>query len=236
MMNKNKKDPSGSFLCYNSHNLIILEFSMQNNIHLQKIAKDVLEQAFQKHKETLQNSTSAEEIYNVEFNLRSDILEIIKITDFTQFTEFYKDFLVAAEERATSLKQESNLVLNVSQFCISVVWNAAFNALSESDFMKEHAQTINDYRTALYKKQEFERLSNITLNGENLKAVDFCDVLWSGWECDAHVWVVNIDNKNQLVTSNHGEMQITEKAFLEGKIKEYEEAIANSKRLLQLLD
>ena len=75
----------------------------------------------------------------------------------------------------------------------------------------------------------------IEVDGLQFNALARTDVLWSGWECDSSVWVVNHDGKNRLVTSNHGKLEFSNSSFLENKIAEYEKAIEESKKLLSLL-
>ena len=75
----------------------------------------------------------------------------------------------------------------------------------------------------------------VTVDDKTFQALDTCEVLWSGWESDDRVWVVDDDGVKKLVTSNHGSEYFTDPSFLEDRIAEYEEAIQNSRRLLNLL-
>ena len=72
--------------------------------------------------------------------------------------------------------------------------------------------------------------------GVEYKSVAYTDVLWAGWECDSLAWVTKKEGENVLITTDHGCRKITDKSFLENKIKEYEEAIEKSKIMLELLN
>ncbi len=82
---------------------------------------------------------------------------------------------------------------------------------------------------------EQEKKLSVNVNNKNFKAIDVCDVFWSGWECDSSVWVVVDEGVPKLVTTNHGSYHFTEPSFLEEKIREYEKAIEDSRRLLELV-
>ena len=75
----------------------------------------------------------------------------------------------------------------------------------------------------------------VTVDDQTFQAIDTCEVLWSGWESDDRVWVVEDDGVKKLVASSHGSTHFIDHRYLENKIAEYEEAIENSCRLLNLL-
>ena len=85
------------------------------------------------------------------------------------------------------------------------------------------------------KQKQIEKFNTIVVGDKTYKAIDGCDVLWSGWECDDSAWVVEENNQKRLVASNHGSLYFEDAQFLENKIKEYHDAITNSIRLLRLL-
>jgi hypothetical protein len=85
------------------------------------------------------------------------------------------------------------------------------------------------------RKLEQERMMTINVNGKKFKAIDICEVLWAGWECDSSIWVVVDEGISKLVTTDHGEAHFTEPSFLEEKISEYEKAIEDSRRLIELV-
>ena len=76
----------------------------------------------------------------------------------------------------------------------------------------------------------------VTIDGKTFQAIDTCEVLWSGWEGDDRVWVIEDDGVKKLVASSHGSKHFTDPSFLEDRIAEYEMAIENSRRLLNLLN
>ncbi len=74
------------------------------------------------------------------------------------------------------------------------------------------------------------------LKGQRCLVVDKAPVYYSGWECDDKAWVVEKDGKHVLVTTNHGGHVEGDVEFLQSKLKEYEDAIAGTQRLLALLE
>jgi hypothetical protein len=60
-------------------------------------------------------------------------------------------------------------------------------------------------------------------------------VLWSGWECDSLAWVVSIDGKRQLVTTNHGRHCFESLDFLDKKLVEYAAAASDTNNALDIL-
>lgn len=81
-----------------------------------------------------------------------------------------------------------------------------------------------------------EAAMNVKVGDRNFRAELSCDVLWSGWECDATAWVVNDDGVRRLVASSHGAAYFAEASFLEERIVEYRAAIAASEGMLALLE
>jgi CRISPR/Cas system CSM-associated protein Csm4 (group 5 of RAMP superfamily) len=92
-------------------------------------------------------------------------------------------------------------------------------------------QELKDYRDA----EAQERLLNIEVDGKKFKALKAIEVLWSGWECDGTAWIVEDQGQKRLVASNHGELYFADKDFLEEKMKEYKEAIAETENALAML-
>lgn len=90
---------------------------------------------------------------------------------------------------------------------------------------------LAEFKIAEAKEKELE----IEVEGKHFKATDICDVLWAGWESDDRAWVVMDEGQAKLVASNHGELTFVEPEFLENKIKEYQQVIEDSHRLLAYL-
>lgn len=129
-------------------------------------------------------------------------------------------------------------------------------ALQDPDF-GELVDVYHDVRNRVYREnysdlgevaKKFAELDNIrqmeqrakeltvTIDAKTFQAIDTCEVLWSGWEGDDRVWVVEDDGVKKLVASSHGSKHFTDPSFLEDRIAEYEMAIENSRRLLNLLN
>ncbi len=127
------------------------------------------------------------------------------------------------------LKEEKykNLVEKYRQIYESVFSTcyASFNCVKEK---------TKDY-VAEKEAEQKERALTVNVEGQVFKAIDMCDVLWAGWECDCLAWVVVDNGKAKLVTSNHGAKYFETAEFLKNKIEEYEQAIKDSRRLLSLL-
>lgn len=79
-------------------------------------------------------------------------------------------------------------------------------------------------------------MSTINVDGKDYTIVQTIEVFWCGWECDNYAWLVKVGHENKLVTTNHGYKEFTEKSFLENKIKEYEDAILQTKNMLDKLN
>ncbi len=104
-------------------------------------------------------------------------------------------------------------------------------------FMENELIQYKIKELSAFREQELrEENLHISVNEIQFKAIDMCDVLWSGWEADYYAWVVEYEGKRKLVTSDHGHKYFSDKDFLINKIKEYEKAIEDSKRLISLLD
>lgn len=87
-----------------------------------------------------------------------------------------------------------------------------------------------------YAQEEQKRLMGVQVDGRAFVAEEVVDVLWSGWECDNHAWLVRDEGVARLVTTDHGSAQFSDRAFLEERIASYQEAIAKTQRMLALLD
>lgn len=61
-------------------------------------------------------------------------------------------------------------------------------------------------------------------------------VLWIGWECDSEAWVMErSDGSRYLVMTNHGEKYNASPEELVERITEYQNAIYQTYRALELL-
>jgi hypothetical protein len=68
----------------------------------------------------------------------------------------------------------------------------------------------------------------IEIDGVTYKKVMAFPVLWNGWECDTEAWV--IENEGQRF------LELVSKAFIEGKIAEYQAVLDSSRAALVHLE
>jgi len=105
------------------------------------------------------------------------------------------------------------------------------NFFNNQHILEKTRQVISEYKKDAAKKE-----LEIVVGGDKYTAVDMCEVLWSGWECDEKIWVVNKGGQFKLVGSDHGEKYFVDESFLTERIQAYEAAIESSKRLLKLCE
>ena len=61
-------------------------------------------------------------------------------------------------------------------------------------------------------------------------------VMFSGWECDDRAWVMERpDGVRYLKTTNHGSPCVVDEKFFNGKLMEYEHAIWQTEKALELV-
>lgn len=128
------------------------------------------------------------------------------------------------------LKEENNQKLFQS-------YKEVFEQVFDKNFQNlEVIQTLLGQWREHVLVQAQEQAKNVEVEGQQFKAIAMCDVLWAGWECDDKVWIVQHEGQNKLIASNHGSTYFAQKQFLEDKIKEYEQAIEQSRKLLAMLN
>jgi hypothetical protein len=127
------------------------------------------------------------------------------------------------------LKKEENKVIFTQYKDISN------NTINEKFLQLDCIKSRNEEWFKVLRQKQLDDALKITVENKNYVAIDMCEVLWSGWECDANAWIVEDEGKKKLVTSNHGSLYFEDASFLENKIKEYEAAIEKSKEMLALL-
>lgn len=208
------------------------------NIHITSLAQTFVDNAIVKECEGIENMDNLEiaQIFVLQRKIQDSIFQDLTSFNFNEAYNFNKAFEVVYQKRAKELMDNDGLTLNKERYRHNYLVRICFQLLNEVSFIKDNELAIQEHVQAIVKKEQYERVAIVKFNGHSLRSIDHTDVYWTGWECDNIAWVVNLDNKNTLLTTNHGDVQITDKKFLEGKIKEYEEAIANSKRLLNLLE
>lgn len=166
------------------------------------------------------------EFYNwyLEVHLKTDIAYKL-ISNWISLIRKSENYNFEDESKDPLKREENQKVFNTyKKICLDVS-----EEFDNRNIIKEKLAEYHKYRA----EKEYQDSLMIHVDGVLYKATEKCEVLWSGWECDNYVWLVNVDGKNKLVTSNHGAKMFVEKDFLEGKVKEYNEAIKNSEKLLK---
>jgi hypothetical protein len=59
-------------------------------------------------------------------------------------------------------------------------------------------------------------------------------ILYHGWEMDGYGYIVQEGGKRQIVTTNHNQPMIVSADFLISKIKEYEESVKETKKIIEI--
>jgi len=84
------------------------------------------------------------------------------------------------------------------------------------------------------------------MNNENLTTLDLkviekygkiiskFKILYYDWEMDNDGYIVTDGNKNMIITTNHGRLMETSVDYLKQKIKEYEYAINETKKSIEI--
>jgi hypothetical protein len=63
------------------------------------------------------------------------------------------------------------------------------------------------------------------------------DELWCGWESDDKAWIVRFtDGRKAVIETNHGTPFISCPGSLRNKIKEYEYAITETQRAIEMVE
>lgn len=92
---------------------------------------------------------------------------------------------------------------------------------------------LTDAWRAEYEKNRYEESLNIEVDGVAFKALKRIDVLWQGWESDEYAWLVEDNGVKRIVMTNHGQHMFVDTAVLQNKIEMYQQAIEDSKQLIQ---
>ena len=68
------------------------------------------------------------------------------------------------------------------------------------------------------------------------KIINKFKILYYDWETDNHGYVVNDGNRNMIVTTNHGRLMETSVDYLKHKIREYEYAVNETKKAIEIFE
>lgn len=127
------------------------------------------------------------------------------------------------------IKQEDNRV-------VVKTYQNIYNDVFDKEIKKYQVYLQKSTELQEYiKRKHYEDSLKVTVEDKDFVAEDIIDIYWCGWECDDKAWLVNDNGQKKVVTSNHGQKYFADKSFLEEKIKEYEEAIAKTKAMLNQL-
>jgi hypothetical protein len=83
---------------------------------------------------------------------------------------------------------------------------------------------------------KIENKTNLDLKVEDKygKIVYKFKILYYDWEMDNHGYIINDGTKNKIVTTNHGRLMEISPDYLFHKIKEYEDAIRDTKEAIRI--
>lgn len=59
-------------------------------------------------------------------------------------------------------------------------------------------------------------------------------ILYCGWEMDSCGYIVNDGAANKIIVTNHGQPMVVDSSYLDAKIKEYEDAIEDTKEAIKI--
>lgn len=59
-------------------------------------------------------------------------------------------------------------------------------------------------------------------------------ILYCGWEMDSCGYIVNDDIINKIIVTNHGQPMVVDSSYLNAKIREYEDAIEDTKEAIKI--
>lgn len=127
------------------------------------------------------------------------------------------------------IKQEDNRV-------VVKTYQNVYNDVFDKEIKKYQIYLQKTTELQEYIKQKhYQDSLKVTVEDKDFVAEDIIDIYWCGWECDDKAWLVNDNGQKKVVASNHGQKYFADKSFLEEKIKEYEDAIAKTKAMLNQL-
>lgn len=70
--------------------------------------------------------------------------------------------------------------------------------------------------------------------GKNVKILKVFSILYAGWECDSEAALILVNDEKKIIGTNHGGIVELGAAFLESKIQEYEYALENTQKALEV--
>lgn len=68
------------------------------------------------------------------------------------------------------------------------------------------------------------------------KIIEKFKILYYDWEMDNHGYIVTDGNKNMVITTNHGRLTEISVDYLKHKIREYEDAIKETKNAIEIFE
>lgn len=75
----------------------------------------------------------------------------------------------------------------------------------------------------------------VRVDGKDYKAIKAFDILYSGWECDGKGWIVQTDEGNKIVLTNHGQAYFAHEKELREHLSNYAKAISDTEAAIALL-
>lgn len=211
---------------------------MNTQINEKQFIKNIIEKVMQDVKNATHFSTeSIESLVSYRANCFNGIYHYLETLDFSQHESISNKMQLMINERNKQFDLEgSGLKVNEQQFKINQFYKLCCDELLNIDIFKTNEKAIEQFIHFKLEQEEQQRRSKVEFNGQQHQSLMHTDVLWAGWECDYTAWIIQENGKNILLTSDHGEIKVTDKEFLQNKIKEYEKVIEKSKKMLEMLN
>ena len=165
------------------------------------------------------------------------IYSALEVVDFSQYQSIFENLQIAIREKNKQFALDGEgLKVNEEKFSVNYFYKICSSQLLNVNIFRDNENAIEEFIAQKARQEDFQRRSKVKFNQEEHQSLMHTDVLWAGWELDYTAWIIQENGKNILLTSDHGEIKETDKKFLQDKIKEYELAIENSKKMLQILN
>jgi hypothetical protein len=121
-------------------------------------------------------------------------------------------------------------------------WSAELWKVLEQTYTKEERKGIINFTQILepeFQKSRVDRMEYlfmqeqlkipVKVNGVEYKAIFIFDLMWESWDCDGTAWVVQTQEGNKVVFTNHGSHYFIENDELQERVDNYNEMMESKK-------
>lgn len=121
-------------------------------------------------------------------------------------------------------------------------WSAELWKVLEQTYTKEERKGIINFNQILdpeFQKSRVDRMDYlfmqerlkvpVKVDGIEYKAIFIFDLMWESWDCDDTAWVVQTQEGNKVVFTNHGSAYFATNDELQERIDNYKEMIDTGK-------